>query len=153
MDAHLELLKLNNKIPLAEKNKDVSCLDTIFDQGLIFKRADGSIADKPTYLASVQNEANTVEGIEQIITSTEFNKRGDIGIVNSIVKFHGVRSGKAVHCSIHLMLFIQNVITICISIVMEQIPGKACHRAVTAGETTWDFENEVNKDITPVAPR
>ena len=96
MDARLELLDLNNKIPLAEKNRDVSYLDNLLDPRLVFKRADGSIADKLVYLDWVGNKANTVEYIEQIVTSIEFSKEKDVAIINSIVKFRGIRSGKHV---------------------------------------------------------
>lgn len=96
MDAHAELLDLNNRIPEAEKKRDVTYLDNILDAGLVFKRADGSIADKPAYLASIVNEANTVVYIEQIVLSIEFNKEKNLAISNSVVKFHGNRSGKDV---------------------------------------------------------
>lgn len=96
MDTRSELLNLNNKIPLAEKNRDVSYLDNLLDPKLVFKRADGSIADKSFYLDSVANKENTVEYIEQIVTSIEFGKEKDVAIINSIVKFRGIRSGRIV---------------------------------------------------------
>lgn len=96
MDARSELLNLNNKIPEAERNRDVAYLETILEQRLVFKRADGSIADKLAYLDSLTNEANTIQAIDQHIASIEFSKANDVAIVNTIVRFHGARAGKEV---------------------------------------------------------
>jgi quercetin dioxygenase-like cupin family protein len=96
MDARAHLMDLNERIPEAEKRRDITYLEGLVDQNLIFKRADGSIADQSTYLDSVRNLSNTIQWIDQIITSLEFNKSNDVAIVNAIVKFHGVRSGQSV---------------------------------------------------------
>ena len=96
MKAESELLEINNRIPQAEKDREVSYLQTILDETLVFKRADGTIVDKSVYLSSVKNEANTVQSVDQVISGIEFNEHSDVAIVNSIVKFSGIRSGKSV---------------------------------------------------------
>jgi quercetin dioxygenase-like cupin family protein len=96
MEANAELLEINSRIPQAEKERDVSYLDTIVDETLVFKRADGTIVGKSAYLSSVKNEANTVESIDQVVSGIEFNEDGSVAIINAIVKFNGTRSGKMV---------------------------------------------------------
>lgn len=96
MNENAALLEINNRIPQAERERDVSYLDTILDETLVFKRADGTIVGKSVYLSSVKNEANTVESIDQVVSGIEFNEGGNVAIVNSIVKFNGTRSGKNV---------------------------------------------------------
>ena len=109
MDARLDLMEFNTRIPQAEKNRDIAYLDKILDDSLMFKRADGSIADKTTYLDSIRDQQNIVESIDQMITSLEFSKSGDVAIVNSIVMFHGVRSGKDVQGIFRNIRYFRNV--------------------------------------------
>lgn len=96
MNANAELLEINRRIPQAEKERDVSYLDAVLDDTLMFKRADGTIVGKSAYLSSVKNEVNTVESIDQEVSGIEFNEHNNVAIVNSIVKFTGTRSGKNV---------------------------------------------------------
>ena len=96
MNSKSELLEINSRIPQAERERDVSYLDTILDEMLVFKRADGTIVDKSGYLSSVANEANTVGDIDQVVTGVEISEHDNVAIVNAIVKFDGARSGKKV---------------------------------------------------------
>ena len=96
MDARSELMGLNERIPEAEKTRDVARLDAILDADLIFKRADGSIVGRSAYLDSVKDMSNTIQWIDQMITSLELNKANDVAIVNAVVRFRGVRSGRDV---------------------------------------------------------
>jgi ketosteroid isomerase-like protein len=87
-----ELKKINEDIAEAELRRDEDFLEKVLADGLVFQRADGSIADKRQYLAGLTNPENKYDYV--IPQELKVTPNGDIAFVSLLVYAKGTRGGK-----------------------------------------------------------
>ncbi len=86
-----DLVDLNIKIGEAEKQRDEGFLGSILADDLKFRRANGTVVDKVTYLAGVQDVNNTYEYLHsEDVESTVYE---NTAIVALRVRAKGVKGG------------------------------------------------------------
>jgi len=86
-----EIELLNQSIRDAEWNRDISFMDNILTDDMLFRRANGSFADKKTYLAGLKDPDNNYNHLENIELKVEARETGNLAIANVIVKASGTR--------------------------------------------------------------
>jgi hypothetical protein len=86
-----DLVDLNIKIGEAEAQRDAGFLGSILADGLKFRRANGTIVDKLTYLADLQDRKNTFEYLHsEEVQSTVYE---NTAIVALLVRAKGTKGG------------------------------------------------------------
>jgi uncharacterized protein DUF4440 len=92
-DTIQELTDLNREMGRAENERDTQFLAEHLAEGLVFRRGDGSVIDKKTYLAGLASPENTYEFIH--IEDVEVLGYGeDTALVSLRIWAKGRRSGK-----------------------------------------------------------
>jgi ketosteroid isomerase-like protein len=88
-----QLTELNLKIAEAERSRDEAYLESVLDNALIFRRADGTRATKEQYLAGIRNPENTYSNVQandiEVLLHDE-----RLALVSLVVRAAGVRGGK-----------------------------------------------------------
>jgi hypothetical protein len=85
------LVERNKRIAQAEKDRDTGFLREILADDLYFRRANGQVVDKQTYLQSIESPENTYEQNEaEDVTATVYE---DLAVVSLIVRARGLRQG------------------------------------------------------------
>jgi hypothetical protein len=83
---------MNLKIAEAGRGRDEAYLGSLLDDGLIFRRADGTRATKNEYLAGIRNPKNTYSRVEandiEVLLHDEH-----LALVSLVVRVAGVRGG------------------------------------------------------------
>ncbi len=77
----------------AERNCNDKFFETSLANNLTFRRANGAIVDKETFLNDLQNPANTYETLEQRDIAAQVYE--GVGVVILLVQAKGMREGKA----------------------------------------------------------
>lgn len=72
-----EFRRLNLKIGRAEKDHDVTYLDGILHESLVFRRANGAIVGKREYLAGVPNRTYT---LLQVTDLHDLDEKNDVAV-------------------------------------------------------------------------
>jgi ketosteroid isomerase-like protein len=87
------ILALENAWNQAEEHKDVKALDSLLDPTLVYIDYDGSMMNKPQFMASVQAPALHPE---QIVNETmAAHVYGNSAVVTGIYREKGTQSGKS----------------------------------------------------------
>jgi hypothetical protein len=86
------LVDLNVRIAEAEKGRDAAFLRTVLSDSLRFRRANGTIVERPTFLDDLLNPTNTFERLD--IEDVEVSIFEGVAIVTLIVRAKGTREGK-----------------------------------------------------------
>lgn len=89
-----QLKELSLSIAEAERGRGDSYLDGVLDDGLIFRRADGTRATKDQYLAGIRNPENTYSKVEASDIEVLLHDER-LALVSLIVRAAGVRGGKS----------------------------------------------------------
>jgi hypothetical protein len=94
MSLEQKLTKLNIDIGEAEKARDREWLKPILDNDLIFRRANGIIVNKETYLKDLENPENTYNYLCSEVVDVKLSASQDTAIVILHVRAKGKRAGK-----------------------------------------------------------
>lgn len=85
MEAHADLRELNARIGEAERQHDVEFLRRVLDDGLVFRRADGSIVGIQDYLDAVPKRG--YDRLESEVV--DVHEKGESAVVTVIVDAAG----------------------------------------------------------------
>lgn len=88
-DVTSTLEALNREIGEAEKRRDVTFLDGVLADALVFRRASGAIVNKGQYMADLVAPYNTYERLDS--TQIEVTLHEDTAIVSLLVNAKGMR--------------------------------------------------------------
>ena len=90
-----DLIDLNLKLGAAEKNKDEVFLRSILSEALRFRRANGTIVDKPIFLDDLTKPGNTTDELTSDQIHVQFCEE-NLAIVTLVVQITGNRCGRDV---------------------------------------------------------
>jgi hypothetical protein len=85
------ITKLNHSIRDAEWNRDVQFMQKLLDEDLLFRRANGTITDKKTYLNGLADLNNTYDHLENVDVKVNINEDENLATATVIVKASGKR--------------------------------------------------------------
>jgi len=86
------LCDLARRMGEAEKARDAEFFEALLAEKLTFRRANGAVVDKATFLRDLQNSANTYDMLEsEDISATLYE---GVAVVTLLVRAKGVREGK-----------------------------------------------------------
>src|SRR5687768_8662156 len=88
-DDKQELIAWNLQIGRAELARDVKFLSSILADSLVFRRANGKVADKKTYLEELEKAENTYEYLQSDDLSVSLYER--LAVVSLRVRAKGMR--------------------------------------------------------------
>lgn len=91
-DAGKELLDLTWRIGEAEKRRDALFFKELLADTLTFRRTNGMVVDKDTFLKELMNSANTFDSLESEDITVEIHE--GVATVTLIVRAKGMREGK-----------------------------------------------------------
>jgi hypothetical protein len=90
-DAIQKLITLNERIGEAEQKTDAEFLNGVLSDNLRFRRANGTIVDKPIYLDDLMKPGNNTDELH----SSDINAKiyGNLAVVDLLVAMKGMRCG------------------------------------------------------------
>ena len=77
----------------AEKSRDAGFFEALLADKLTFRRADGSVIDKATFLKNLRNPANTYDTLELEEVSATVHE--SVAVVTLLVRAKGMREGNS----------------------------------------------------------
>ena len=92
-DTKQELKDLNLKLGQAETDKDPVFLGSVLAETLQFRRANGAIVDKATFLSDLVNPENRNDELASDQIKVQLYG-GNLAVVTLRVKFSGLRGGQ-----------------------------------------------------------
>lgn len=90
---HAALIELNSRFGTAERSRDDKFMREILFDGLVFRRANGKVTDKATYLADLVNSENTYDRLT--VDDIQAHLFEDLAVVTLCVDAAGMREKKS----------------------------------------------------------
>lgn len=88
----MTLCDLARRMGEAEKSRDVQFFEALLAEKLTFRRANGAVVDKTTFLRDLRNPENTYHMLEsEDISATVYE---GVAVVTLLVRAKGIREGK-----------------------------------------------------------
>lgn len=86
------LRHLATRMGESEKSRDAEFFEAVLTENLTFRRANGAVVDKATFLKDLQNSANNYDMLEsEDISATVYE---GVAVVTLLVRAKGMREGK-----------------------------------------------------------
>lgn len=87
-----KLIELNERIGEAEKTRNDQFMQDILADTLSFRRADGTVVNKATYIEGLLNPKRTYDRL--VVSDIKFTRyEGNVAVVSMIVDTAGMRDG------------------------------------------------------------
>lgn len=85
------IVNINHSIRDAEWNRDITYMQNTLDDSLLFRRANGSLADKKTYLEGLSDLSNSYDYLQNVSLEVAIHDNGVFATATVTVKASGKR--------------------------------------------------------------